>query len=196
MPDQPEDVRIGGTLYGSIIFNSATGKYVFTAAPDSRGSLDFILHARDGDGDAVDSGKAFTITVTRAEDPDLPTHLGGNRNERFYEANLTDEDGRTPGTDPDQAALTNIIAVPAGYRVDTQGWTDDGAGGWTRQGSYGYNTYKGGVLSYTLESAPYITGDGKNISQDLFPGTVLNDGWENTFNLDVKISEGDDVTDH
>ena len=190
-PGDPTEITVNGKVYGTITLDANTGRYVFTAAPDTTAILDFTLYATDADGDRSDSGRDFTINVERATDPNLPSYLGGKEGEGFDEANL----GKGTASDPD--LLTKPIALPDGYTIDTDGWQPAGNGVWTKAGANGFLKYDttGSTpkLTYTLESAPKVPGEGKNVFQDLIEDITLVDGKGNTFELDAKISITDDV---
>lgn len=170
------------------------GRFEFVPAPNLEADFSFTLTAKDADGDRVSTDGSFTIKVSKEAPTDLPDYLG---DVVFDEAHIV-AGGKNPseGTSPDADALTMPIEIPGNYTVDTAGWTQIDSGIWTREGEFGFLTYdttgEPAVLTYTLESAPQASGDGKNITYDSLQ-INLQDSGGNTFEVPVKIGIADDV---
>ncbi|MDR2799759.1 MAG: hypothetical protein LBB52_00650, partial [Desulfovibrio sp.] len=134
--------------YGALVFNS-DGTFTFTPAADAAGKgFGFTLVATDADGDVVRSGDSIDITVEKPAGPGIEA-ITAKDGKAFDEAGLAD------GTAPDQAALTRELALPDGYRVNTDGWTDNGDGTFSLDADQGTLTYApaGNSLKYELDEA-------------------------------------------
>lgn len=188
----PFIIAEAGEIFGTITLKD--GAFSFTPVPDLDAGFEFVLSAKDGDGDIV-SSNTLAVNVSKGGDPNLPDKLGDGV--ILDEANLV-AGGEIlySGTEPDAALLTRDIELPANYTVDTVGWTPGANNTLTKQGDFGFLSYSEGPngpsLTYTLTKAPLESGPGKNTVNDSIDVTLL-DGGKNTTVLPVVVDIADDI---
>ncbi len=176
------EIAVNGVRYGSLTLKS-DGTFVFNAASDVIGTLEFSVTITDRDGDSVKSPTPFTLKITPGGvDPII---IGDGPGEWVTEAALPG------GTGVGSAPLTKEIKLPTINKgaeectPDLAGWKDEGNGIYSKAGAAGHLTWNSisGKLYYTLDKA---TSHGKPDAQGA--GDVANDPGFTTLNF--KDSDG------
>ena len=156
---------------GTLVFDPATGGYVFTADANvtTDQTLDFVVTDADGDADEV------TVTVNISK-PEAPTFTG---------TVSVDEEGLADGTNPDATSETATWTAPDGYTIVSV--SDGKLGTVVKTGET--------TLDYTLSDAighPAGLGENTATGADSFEVTIM-DGNGNTYTVKVDVDVTDDV---
>ena len=174
-----------GTLLGVLELKGG-GEFTFVPQPNLTANFSFALAATDGDGDTVRTG-GLEIAVAPPPGPGIAL-LTARDGAAVDEANLPG------GTDPDPAALSMELAVPAGYAVDTTGWDDKGGGVFELvPDAHGKLIYDGTTLTYELTGPLDHAGSGRDTQYLAIPDLALRDAYGNTYAINTEIPVLDDA---